>query len=120
MSVIRDGDYKLVMSLNDGEYRLYNLAEDIGEENDLKAELPDKARQLHRRLLQYLKDVDAEDVEDMRQARKKEVEGYRDKELEKPNPDPKRLRDFERALRMFEENRKLGLDDKTILIEVEP
>lgn len=119
MSVIRDGDYKLVMSLNDGEYRLYHLAEDIGEQNDLKAELPHKARQLHRRLLQYLKDVDAEDVEEMRQARKKEVEGYRDKELEKPNPDPKRLRDFERALRMFEENRKLGLDGKTILIEVE-
>jgi chromosome segregation ATPase len=41
-------------------------------------------------------------------------------ELQKPDPDPKRLRGFERALRMFEENRKLGLDDKTILIEVEP
>ena len=38
---------------------------------------------------------------------------------EKPNPNPKRLSDFERALRMFEENRKLGLDDKTILIEIE-
>jgi len=117
MSVIRDGDYKLVMSLNDGEYRFFNLVEDIGEQHDLKSELPDRARQLQQRLLQYLKDVDAEDVEDMRQARKREVEGYRDKELAKPNPDPKRLRDFERALRMFEENRKLGLDGKTILIE---
>ena len=55
----------------------------------------------------------------MRQARKKEVEGYRDRELEKPNADPKRLRDLERTLRMFEENRTLGLDGKTILIEVE-
>lgn len=118
MSVIRDGNYKLVMSLNDGETRLYNLIEDIGEQHDLSAAMPDKTRQLHRRLLEYLKTVDAEDVEDMRQARKKEVEGYRAKELAKPNPDPKRLQDFERALQMFEDNRKLGLDGKPILIEI--
>ena len=53
----------------------------------------------------------------MRQARQREVEGYRDKELAQPTPNPQRLRDFERALRMFEENRKLGLDGKTILLE---
>ena len=110
MSVIRHGDYKLVMSLNDGEYRLYNLTEDIREQNNLKAELPEKAKRLNQRLLRYLNDVDAEDVEDMRQARKKEVEGYRDRELRKTNPDPKRLGDFEKSLRMFEDNRNLGLD----------
>lgn len=119
MSVIRDGDYKLVMSLNDGEYRLYNLAEDIAEQHDLTAHLPEKASELHGKLLEYLRDVDAEDVEDMRQARRREVEGYRAKELAKPTPDPKRLRDFERSLQMFDDNRKLNLDGKTILIEVE-
>jgi arylsulfatase A-like enzyme len=110
MSAIRDGDYKLVMSLNTGETRLYNLAQDIGEQDDLSARMPDKAKQLHQRLLEYLNEVDAEDVEDMRQARKKEVEGYRDRELEKANPDPEALRRFEQSLEMFEMNRTLGLD----------
>lgn len=118
MSVIRDGNYKLVMSLNNDEYRLYNLADDISEQNDLKDKMPQKAKKLRNRLLEYLKDVDAEDVEDMRQARRKEVEGYRARELKKPNPSEERLRSFERALKMFEDNRTLGLDGKTILLEV--
>jgi arylsulfatase A-like enzyme len=111
MSVIRDGSYKLVMSLNDGETRLYNLDEDIGEEHDLSARMPEKASALHRRLLEYLDAVDAEDVEDMRQARRREVEGYRAQELKKEHPDPERLQGFEKSLRMFEANRSLGLDD---------
>jgi len=118
MSVIRDGDHKLVMSLNDDECRLYDLTDDIGEQNDLKNKMPQKVRKLRKRLLEYLKDVNAEDVEDMRQARKKEVEGYRERELKKPNPSKERLRGFERALQMFEDNRTLGLDGKTILLEV--
>jgi len=118
MSTIRDGDYKLVMSLNNGEYRLYNLADDIGEANDLKGKMPDKAKKLHRRLLKYLKDVDAEDVEDMRQARKKEVQGYRKRELLQENPSEERLRSFERSLQMFEDNRKLGLDGSSIMLGV--
>ena len=115
MSTIRDGDYKLVMSLNNGEIRLFNLAEDIGETNDIKDKIPDMAAKLHARLLEYLKAVGAEDVEDMRQARKKEVQGYRAIELQKDNPNPKRLRDFEKSLQMFEDNRKIGLDGKMIM-----
>jgi len=116
MSVIRDGDYKLVMSLNDiNEYRLYNLADDIGEQNDLKDKMSKKARQLHKRLLEYLKEVDAEDVEDMRQARRKEVEGYRQNELQKEKPDMKRIEDFNKALKMFEDNRTLNLDGNSIM-----
>ena len=105
MSVIRDGSYKLVMSLNDGETRLFNLDEDIEEQHDLSARMPEKTQALHRRLLEYLEAVDAEDVEDMRQARRKEVEGYRAHELKKEHPDPERLRQFEDSLRMFEANR---------------
>jgi arylsulfatase A-like enzyme len=118
MTVIRDGDFKLVMSLNNGEYRLYNLAEDISEQKDLKTEMPGKAKQLHTRLLEYLEEVDAEDVEDMRQARKKEVEGYRANELQKEKPDPQRLRQFEEALQMFEDNRSLDLDGNDIMLQL--
>lgn len=120
MSAIRDGDYKLVMSLNNtDEYRLYNLSDDIGEQNDLASKMPEKAREFHARLLQYLKDVDAEDAEDMRQARKKEVEGYRERELKQSNPDKKKLQSFEKSLQMFEDNRKLGLDAKSIMDDKE-
>ena len=118
MSTLRDGDYKVVMSLNNGAYRLYNLGVDIGEQRDLKATMPAKAKQLHERLLEYLKQVDAQDVEDMRQARKKEVEGYRDRELQKDNPDPERLRSFEKSLQMFEDNRKLDLDGNAIMLQL--
>lgn len=118
MSTIRAGAHKLVMSLNNGEYRLYNLATDIGEQYDLKRTMPTRAKQLHERLLEYLKDVDAEDVEDMRQARKKEVEGYRQRELQKERPDPQRLRQFEKSLKMFEDNRKLDLDGNTIMLQL--
>ena len=114
MSAIRDGDYKLVMSLNNSEYRLFNLAQDIGEQHDLKEKQPAVAKKLRQRLLAYLEHVDAEDVEDMRQARRKEVEGYRCGELQKDQPDPERLRDFESALKKFEANSKLGLDGDSI------
>jgi len=117
MSTLRDGNYKLVMSLNNGECRLCNLATDLGEQHDLRDRMPAKAKQLHKRLLEYLKDVDAEDVEDMRQARKTEVEGYRQRELQKENPDPQRLRQFEKSLQMFEGNRTLDLDGNTIMVQ---
>ena len=53
-------------------------------------------------------------MEDMRQARRKEVEGYRRRELENDTPTPERLRAFEKALKMFEANRSLGLDGDVI------
>ena len=110
VSAMIDGDYKIMMSLNNGEYRLFNLKEDIGEENDLKNTMPVLAQQMYERLNQYLTDVDAEDVEDMRQARENEVQGYIDTELAKPNPDPLRLQTLYDALDEFEQNRHLDMD----------
>ncbi len=72
-SAIRLGDYKLIKNLNTGETRLFNLVKDIGESNDLSKSMPDKAAELHKKLAEYLKAVDAEKSEDMRAARKKEL-----------------------------------------------
>ena len=77
MSAIRLGDFKLVKNLNTGETRLFNLAKDIGESTDLSKSMPDKAQELHRRLTSYLKAVDAENIEDMRAARKAELLAHR-------------------------------------------
>ncbi len=54
----------------------------------------------------------------MRRARKKEVECYRQRELQKENPDPKRLRQFEKSLKMFEDNRQLDLDGNAIMLQL--
>ncbi len=43
---IRSGDWKLVKSRGDSLPRLYNLAEDIGEKNDLAAKHPEKVKEL--------------------------------------------------------------------------
>ena len=60
-SAIRDGDWRLVHFYEDGQYELYNLAEDVGEERDLAAELPDMARELLAKLDNWRADVGAQE-----------------------------------------------------------
>lgn len=43
---IRQGDWKLVHTNQSADWELYNLAVDIGEQNDLAAQRPDKVREL--------------------------------------------------------------------------
>jgi len=64
-AAIRDGDYKLVENLVTHESSLYNLSDDIGEIDDLAKKMPKKTDQLHKRLLDYLKQVDAQEVKDI-------------------------------------------------------
>ena len=58
-SAIRQGDFKLVLFQDDGEVRLYDVRNDIGEENDLSATMPDKAEAMRVALSDYLSDVRA-------------------------------------------------------------
>ena len=77
MSAIRMGDHKLIMHLNTGESKLFNLAEDIGETRDLSTSIPEVAKTLKNKLKAYLKEVDAEDIRDMRAARRTELLEYK-------------------------------------------
>ena len=43
---IRQGDWKLVLGAGGSAWELYNLAEDIGEQNNLAGAAPDRAREL--------------------------------------------------------------------------
>ena len=45
--VVREGDWKLIEYFEDGRLELFNLAEDIGEKDDLASKNPEKAKQLH-------------------------------------------------------------------------
>jgi arylsulfatase A len=63
-SAIRVGDWKLMILWKvrnrERQRLLFNLADDVGEQNDLSKQMPEKADQLERVLLDYLKEVDAE------------------------------------------------------------
>lgn len=57
---IRDGDYKLLEYFENGTVQLFNLAKDIGEQNDLSKSEVEKTKELTAKLHQWRKDVDAQ------------------------------------------------------------
>ena len=56
---IRAGDWKLIEFFETGKLELYNLKDDIGEKTDLAAKMPDKAKELHAKLVAWRKAVNA-------------------------------------------------------------
>lgn len=54
------GDFKLVEFFEDGRLELYNLKDDIGEKNNLIDKLPEKAKELHQKLIAYRKATGAQ------------------------------------------------------------
>jgi arylsulfatase A len=57
---IRDGDYKLLEYFENGTVQLFNLVNDIGEQNDLSKIEVDKTKELTAKLHQWRKEVDAQ------------------------------------------------------------
>jgi arylsulfatase A len=57
---VRQGDWKLIDFYEDGKRELYNLADDIGEKNDLSAKMPDRTKELAKLLDDWRKDVKAQ------------------------------------------------------------
>jgi arylsulfatase A-like enzyme len=82
VSAIRMGDYKFLRQLQTGETRLHDVARDLGEKRNLVDEMPGKARGLASLLDGYLREVDAEKLEDMYAARFAELAEYRRRLLE--------------------------------------
>ncbi|MCB1121090.1 MAG: sulfatase [Verrucomicrobiae bacterium] len=58
-SAIILGDYKLIRVFETDERKLFDLAKDLGEENNLAASRPDKVEELDQRLSDYLRKVNA-------------------------------------------------------------
>ena len=56
---VRQGDWKLIEFFEDGKVELYNLKDDISENNDLAKTKPAKTKELHRILVEWRKSVDA-------------------------------------------------------------
>lgn len=54
------GNLKAYKSYESGELRLYDLAKDLGERNDLAKQMPDRAAELEKRINDYLKAINAQ------------------------------------------------------------
>ena len=59
VGLIQAGDWKLMEFFEDGRLELYNLRDDIGEAKNLATQLPDKARELHAKLVAWRKSINA-------------------------------------------------------------
>lgn len=53
-STLRQGDWKLIYYHIDQRFELFNLAQDLGEKNNLAASQPQRVRQLAKQLTQLL------------------------------------------------------------------
>jgi arylsulfatase A-like enzyme len=66
-SAIRLGDFKLLKDLDSEELYLFDITKDIEEKNNLASSMPEKAGELHKKLIDYLKEVDAEKTQVIRE-----------------------------------------------------
>jgi len=57
---VRDGDYKLLEYYENNTVQLFNLAEDIGEQNDLSTLEPEKTAELRNLLHEWRENVNAQ------------------------------------------------------------
>ena len=57
--IVREGDYKLIKRYGDGELELFNLKDDLSEENNLSEDRPELAKRLEGKLDVWLKEVGA-------------------------------------------------------------
>ena len=59
-SIIRSGDYKLIKLHTTGDFELYNLADDPGEQNNLAVTRPDITSRLLCELETWFESVEAD------------------------------------------------------------
>jgi arylsulfatase A-like enzyme len=59
-SAIREGRFKLVKTWEQNRLELFDLSEDVSEENNLAEEMPEKTRELEDKLVSFLEEVGAE------------------------------------------------------------
>ena len=59
-TAIRSGNYRLIEFHEDQKLELYDLSNDLGEENNLISDRPDEARRLHQKLIQWREQIGAQ------------------------------------------------------------
>jgi arylsulfatase A-like enzyme len=59
VGLIEEGDWKLMEFFEDNHLELYNLKDDIGEKKDLATEMPEKAKELHTKMIAWREAINA-------------------------------------------------------------
>ena len=76
LTVIRLGDYKLMEHLRTGEQKLFDVSVDYGESKNIIDERPIVALQLKAAMSSYLEAIDAENLDEVYQARFSELDRF--------------------------------------------
>ncbi|MGV3661387.1 MAG: sulfatase [Prosthecobacter sp.] len=59
VGLVQSGEWKLMEFFEDSRLELYNLKQDIGEQKNLATEMPDKAKELHAKMLAWREAIKA-------------------------------------------------------------
>ena len=117
LSVIRLCDYKLMEHHLTGERRLYNVVTDYGERENLASQMPEKISKLKKVMDEYLESIDAENVQDVYEARFAELDQFEKtarevhkRAVDKAMGDPVKIAEADARLQSnlirFDKNRK--------------
>ena len=58
-SIVRAGDWKLIKRYEDKTFELFNLKNDLSEQNDLSEKMPEKVKELDTKLNKWLQRINA-------------------------------------------------------------
>ncbi len=109
ISSIRIGDYKFMRNMNTDEKRLFNVAVDYREENDLAQKMPGKVASMDKILRAYIEKVDGGDVKDSYQAFYETMDDFEGRAVD----------DHKRKLKRLEENRPSDYQEQKAVIDQE-
>jgi arylsulfatase A-like enzyme len=79
----RAGDYKLMRQLNTGEVKLFNVAKDMGESEELSQKMPEKTAEMIQQLDAYLKKVGAWSMKEVYNTRQEELDSWVSREQQR-------------------------------------
>ena len=109
ISAIRIGDYKFMRNMNTDEKKLFNVAIDYREKNDLAQKLPEKVASMDKILRAYIEEVDGGDVKDSYQALYETMDDF----------EGRAVKDHERKMKELEAKMPSDFEHQKSLIDQE-
>ena len=109
ISAIRIGDYKFMRNMNTDEKKLFNVAVDYREKNDLAQKMPEKVASMDKILRSYIEEVDGGDVKDSYQALYETMDDF----------EGRAVKDHERKMKELEAKMPSDFEHQKSLIDQE-
>ena len=109
ISAIRIGDYKFMRNMNTDEKKLFNVAIDYREKNDLAQKMPEKVASMDKILRAYIEEVDGGDVKDSYQALYETMDDF----------EGRAVKDHERKMKELEAKMPSDFEHQKSLIDQE-